>query len=139
MIAKMQIDLSGIVSDVVSRVESQTVSRAFRAANELRNAEIEVLSGEGGGRTYRKSPFKTKYTASAPGSPPAERSGTLKKSFRPVVEGGRSNVTSAIVSSTFYSNWLQTGTRKMAPRPYREPIIEKAKPRVTAIFSEPYL
>ena len=38
-----------------------------------------------------------------------------------------------------YAPILQEGSPKMEPRPFEEPIIEKAKPEIEAIFGQPYL
>jgi hypothetical protein len=48
------------------------------------------------------------------------------------------NTTAMISSDTKYAAALQEGTDDIAPRPFREPIIEKAKPRIKRIFKEPY-
>ena len=46
--------------------------------DDMRNAELEVLKGQRSGRTYRKPHSKATYTASAPGEPPARRTGNLR-------------------------------------------------------------
>lgn len=33
---------------------------------------------------------------------------------------------------------LEDGTGRMAPRPYQDQILEKAKPKILKIYSEPY-
>ena len=43
-----------------------------------------------------------------------------------------------IMSNAEYANYLEEGTRKMAPRPFRQPIIDKAKAEVEAIYQEPW-
>ena len=66
------------VGEMKDRVNQQVLSRGTRAVNQLRNAELEVLRGKGSGRTYRKYPYKSTYQASAPGEPPARRTGNLR-------------------------------------------------------------
>ena len=66
------------VDKVVESVGKQVVSRGTRAVNAIRNAELDVLKGQRSGRVYRKPHSKATYTASAPGEPPARRSGALR-------------------------------------------------------------
>ena len=66
------------VGEMKARVNQQVLSRGTRAVNQLRNAELEVLRGKGSGRIYRKYPYKSTYQASAPGEPPARRTGNLR-------------------------------------------------------------
>ena len=45
--------LPEVTAQIVDSIRHQMASRAFRAANELRNASLEVLRGQGGGRRSR--------------------------------------------------------------------------------------
>ena len=140
----MEIDLKGKINDLFNQVSQGAKSRGYRAANVLRSASLEVLRGQRGGKIYRK-PFtkKATYQASAPGEPPAVRSGTLRRSWQPRAqsekEGGSVTVHPAIWTDVKYAPILQEGSPKMEPRPFEEPIIEKAKPENEAIFGQPYL
>lgn len=141
----MEIDIKDITGKVVGKVNQETASRAFRAANELRNSALNVLRGQRSGKKYRK-PFtkKATYTASAPGEPPAVRSGDLRRSWRPAAASQGETPTTftvkpAITTDVKYAPYLQEGTPKIKPRPYEEPIVDGAKQKVMAIFSEPYL
>ncbi len=141
----MKINLEKAVNETVQEITHKVKSRAFRAANELRSSAIFVLKGDRSGRTYRV-PFTNaaKYRASAPGEAPAQRSGNLRMSWRPQAEsentgiGKGFTVNPAITSDVKYAPWLQEGTPKMAARPFREPIINHAAPRIEQIFKEPY-
>ena len=109
------------------------------ASHELRNASLEVLRGKRGGRLYRRAGYKRRYRASAPGEPPALRTGTLRRSWRPLYIGDeRQNP--AIESSVPYADYMEDGTPggKIAPRPFAERIIEKARPKIEAIYDEPF-
>ena len=141
----MKIDIEGAVNDAVEEITYQVKSRAYRASNELRNSALDVLSNERkrSGKVYRK-PFtrKATYTASAPGEPPALRSGDLRRSWRQRTASERTGkdltVRPAITTDVKYAPWLEEGTDRIAPRPFEKPIIEHAMPRIRKIFKEPY-
>lgn len=133
-----KVDIVGAVKDAVNAVNAELPARAAAAANELRNASLEVLRGQRSGRTY-KTPGGGTYTASAPGEPPAVRTGTLRGSWRPT-QYGANHQNPAIETNVFYAGYMENGTPKgmIAPRPYAQKIIEMAKPKIEAIYAAPY-
>jgi hypothetical protein len=141
----MRINIDKAVDEAVQEISNQVKARAYRAANELRNSALFVLKGERSGRVYRV-PFtkSAKYRASAPGEPPAQRSGRLRMSWRPQIgsesTGKTLTVKPAIITDVKYAPILQEGTKdgRIKPRPFEEPIIEHAVPRIQQIFKEPY-
>ena len=130
-----KIDIMSIVNKAVNQVNAELPGRAVEAANELRNAALEVLRGKRSGRVYRLGRGGS-YRASAPGEPPAARTGTLRRSWR-AVTSGPANQNPAIESGIPYA-WLDQGGSKIAPRPYSKETVEKARPQVEAIYSKPY-
>lgn len=130
------------VDDTVKKVNREAASRGTRAVNAIRNAELEVLRGKRSGRVYRKPHTKSHYTASAPGEPPARRTGNLRLNWNGTVEssstGSGLRVTAALESQERYSTYLENGTRRMAPRPFKQPISEKAMPEIERIYHEKY-
>lgn len=127
----------------VESVNSQAVSRGTQAVNALRNAELEVLKGQRSGRVYRKPHSKAGYTASAPGEPPARRTGNLRlhwngKVIKERTSGGGLNITAELESQEPYAGILEHGSRRMAPRPFVEKIKEKAMPEIKKIYGKPY-
>ena len=139
----MDIDIKGAVEQIVEDVNRQVRSRSFRAANELRNSALNVLEGHRSGKVYRK-PYtkKATYRASAPGEPPANRSDMLRRSWMQKNAAERAGNTTAHTASIYtavkYAEPLEKGTDQIDPRPFREPIIERAMPRIKRIFQEPY-
>lgn len=180
---------------ISNSIKHQMASRAYRSANELRNASQLVLRGQRSGRRYnvpgtgRLKYYKRdtdpvgivyhrrnsknhqagtaslvyrhkagtatityrKYTASAPGEPPAVRTGAFRMSWMPKTHanwGGGDNfsVVASVQSRQKTDNGkhllgeiLEYGTSKMAPRPHHEAIQEKALPKIMKIYSEPYV
>lgn len=89
------------------------------------------------------------YTASAPGEPPAVRTGAFRMSWqaRSFVEGmgEEFTVTSAVESRIRTDNGkyllgeiLEEGKGRIAPRPHHDAIKERAMPKIKRIYSEPY-
>lgn len=130
------------VDDTVKKVNREATSRGMRAVNAIRNAELEVLRGKRSGRVYRKPHTKSHYTASAPGEPPARRTGNLRLNWNGTVESSSTGsgllVTAVLESQERYSTYLENGTRRMAPRPFKQPISEKAMPEIERIYHEKY-
>ncbi len=132
------------VKEQVTNINRKVVSRGVRAVNAIRNAELEVLKGKRSGRVYRK-PFtkRATYTASAPGEPPARRTGNLRMHWNGQVKsgsasGGGVSIIAELESQEPYAGALENGTPRMAPRPFVERIKAKAAPEIKKIYSEPY-
>lgn len=131
-------NLSVVVDAIVKKVDKQILSRGFRAANALRNAELEVLRGQRSGRLYKK-PGGGTYLASAPGEAPARRSGQLRQAWSMNVSGGPGVCNVELISNTHYAKYLENGTKKMVRRPFVQKIAEKATPEILKIYNEPYV
>ena len=138
----MEINLDDTVAGIVGQITAQAKSRGYRAANELRNVALQVLRGQPRGLFYTRPHSRSTNTASAPGEPPAVRTGGLRVSWHSQAKSEKSGSTvtvrPAIWTDKEYAPILQEGTHKMAPRPFEEPIIEQAKPKVMAIFGQSY-
>lgn len=132
------------VDKILKDVNQQVISRATRAVNAIRNAELEVLSGQRSGKVYRKPHTKRSvWTASAPGEPPAVRTGNLRTRWSGRIESGTSSegvqVKAVLESRSPYAGYLENGTRKMASRPFVDRITETAMPEIAEIYNEPYV
>ena len=159
-------EVEAFVKDVNLKISQGVRARAYPVANELRNASQLVLRGRRSGRRYRvpgtysrrRHRDKTTgrmvhgryYTASAPGEPPAVRTGAFRNSWQAKTEThlGTNNKVSTrpyIQSRVRTDNGkyilgevLENGTGKMAPRPYKEKIQQKALPHIRRIYKAPY-
>lgn len=143
--------IENICKEVSLKISIGMRSRGYRAANELRNASHLVLRGQRSGRRYLVPGTRRHYTASAPGEPPAVRTGAFRASWQPKqrVDVGTNNqvsVKSYIESRQRTDNgkynlgsMLENGNGKMAPRPYKEKVQEKAKPKIIEIYKAPYM
>lgn len=135
----IEADMQKRIQQTVKETNTKAKSCAVRASNELRNAALNVLRGQRSGRRYKKPYTKTYYTASAPGEPPAVRTGMLRMSWGMKAEGdGKGTYTAGIYTDVPYAEMLDEGTPagKIKARPYKEKITEKARPKVVQIFSE---
>ena len=128
------------VNRLVQELNQQAQAKARQGVNELRNAAILVLSKDGTGRRYKRGKSGW-HIASAPGQPPAPDTGNLRRNWRQLVlaefngQGAGIRIRMRIKSDMPYSEFLEKGTRKMAPRPYKQRIRDKAEPAIRAIYS----
>lgn len=111
------------------------------AAVFLKGAIKEKLTGDRSGRVYRVPGTKTLYTASAPGEPPASRTGTLRNAITFSVNKAK---VEALVGPRLlgadpqkqYPVWLEFGTKKMSPRPFMAPALEESKNTLIKILKQ---
>ena len=136
-----------VIASTLKGVQKEVSQRAYRASNELRNASLYVLRGARSGKTYRVPNTGKKYKASAPGEPPAFRSGTFRFSWGTHVHveknGSHFRAVSSIESNEraggrLLGEMLENGHGSVAPRPYKQKVIDKALPKVKAIYKKPY-
>ena len=115
-------------------IKREMARKGAMATNTLRNVELEVLSKGGSGKKYKRLPNRS----SAPGETPAPQSGNLCQDWNDetLIEGNR--VTSRLKSNVKYARWLEDGTKKMAKRPFVNPIKKKAEPEVVKIFGSDF-
>lgn len=138
------------VKVAVEDLSTQVQSRAFRAANILRTATIEVLRGERSGRVYNIPGTHAKYKASAPGEAPAVRTGTFRNAWQQrtyAIATGDGYTIHAVVENgirvkdgKLLGRILDEGAPRanILPRPYKQAVTDKAQPKIQVIFAEPY-
>ena len=123
-------------AQVVNAAEKSLPKQCLRACHEVRNEWVRSLTGARSGRQYRIPGTKRFYTASAAGEAPAQRLADLRRSIRvmPRLEPGR--VQARVGSPLEYALYLEWGTRYMDPRPSLRPALDRARPKIAAIFAE---
>lgn len=148
-----------ITEAITSQIRTQMEGRSYQAANELRNSALQVLRGQRNGRrykvpgTYRRQRDKTDgkmkngryYTASAPGEPPAVRTGAFRLSWQPEAHVVHGSYISRIASDIrtddgkhLLGEILEEGAARMAPRPHHDRILEHAEPKIYRIYNAAY-
>jgi hypothetical protein len=78
------------------------------------------------------------YRASAPGEPPAVRTGRLRQSFYMKVDPDRDGdgYVVSIKTTVRYADDLEFGNEIMDPRPYIAPTLEKSMPQITSMLED---
>ena len=145
-------EIKHIQANIEKQILQHMANAGYKSSLELKNASMLVLRGQRHGRrynvpgtgrvTYRKRDKTARisykqYTASAPGEPPAVRTGAFRLGWRPVtniMDNGKF-VESSILNNVRANNHvlgelLEHGTSRMAPRPYQERVLEKALPKI---------
>lgn len=115
-------------------LDRELEARVFAAGNTVRNECLKTLRGNRHGRLYRVPGTKVYYRASAPGEPPATRTGALRQSLRVVVFQNPEKLVAQVGTDLEYGKNLEFGTRKILPRPWFKPSYQRAKPRVYRIL-----
>lgn len=126
---------------VMASLRSTSLQNLREASIFLKGMIQETLTGNRSGRVYKVPRTKQNYTASAPGEPPAVRLGDLKRAISHKVNKAK---LTAVVGPRLigqnpkkqYPVWLEFGTKKMAPRPFMAPTIQRHKNTVIQIMKE---
>lgn len=148
--------IRSMINKNMEGIEREMARRSYRVANQGRNELVKVMQGTRSGREYKvsgthqdKGTKKTGvyYTASAPGEVPAMCTGGLRASYAPKItlvrEHGnmvcKAGIESGLRSGQYLiGELLEEGTIYMAPRPYREKVLERLEPYAFRIYSQPY-
>ena len=120
---------------VLRALDRMQTTRMQMACIHLQNEIKRTLSGPRSGKKYRVPGTKRYYTASAPGEPPAVRTGRLRNSIKYKLVRGFMRAKGEVGSSLDYAAQLEFGTSKMAPRPYLRPTYEKERQTIKRILA----
>lgn len=150
-----------MIQTTLKNLKAEVSQRTYRASNELRSSALQVLRGKRTGKMYRvpttgrsdtKKGKKIKgsgvmYRASAPGEPPAVRTGVFRLSWGTNVRvektGAHFKAVAAIESRVranghLLGELLENGHGNVAPRPYKQRVIDRALPKIKDIYKKPY-
>lgn len=110
----------------LAREKVELVGKALFAGGEAVKAEAQhsITEGAQSGKFHKPS---------APGSPPNEDTGTLRRNIT-VTQVGPLHV--RVASNAPYSGHLEFGTSKMAARPFMGPAARKVKPQVVKLVGD---
>ena len=125
-------ELTQSIRDTASR-------RMYQAVEVVKVAQLETLSGDRSGRTYKVPGTNRTYTASRPGQPPAQATGGLRQSLQTSVSGKGRTITGKSGTKLPYGKMLDDGTLKIAPRPWLMPSLLRALPKLREIFKRSWL
>lgn len=120
--------------EVVKAMEDAAGKRMLEAVNEVRNTVLETLSGSRSGRTYYVPGTRKRYTASAPGQPPASATAELRQSIKTSVESDGKMIVGSVGTDTIQGLMTEFGTVKMAARPWLRISFEKSLDKVKSIL-----
>jgi len=116
------IKLDELAAETRAALLSTMQGYALIIANDARRA---IASPPKTGRIYGR------HQASAPGEAPASDTGTLLNSISGTAKMGPNGPEGVIEARAPYAAYLEYGTRKMLPRPYLTPAIERNRQRFT--------
>lgn len=69
---------------------------------------------------------------------PAIDSGQLYNSLKKEIKGRKKNLSALVFSDLFYSKYVQTGTKRMEPRPFLEDALENKMEDLVREFANTY-
>lgn len=125
--------------EVIKSIEHVASQKMYEATNKVRNVVLDTLSGRRTGRIYNVPNTKKKYTASAPGEPPAQATARLRGSVKAKVMSKGREVIGVVGTLLDYGKMLEYGTINMAPRPWLRISFEKALPKIKSILGGEWL
>lgn len=120
--AKFRSNKAQVVAQLYSRQE-----KALEAAGRIVHGEVTrtLLRGARSGEEYRVPDTKRTYTASAPGEPPAPRTGTLAASYTFQVQPPRVTIGTPLPYARIEYGW-----GNVSARPHLRPSERKVRDRV---------
>lgn len=111
----MAVRITWTPEEAISGVQRGALAGVLKSANEVRNEVLRLIQQTPKtGRLYQRRGVV--HQASAPGEPPASDTGNLVRNITVEIEPATMSAT--VLSNAAYSDMLELGTTKMAPRPY---------------------
>ncbi len=128
--------------NILPKLEKEATKRMWDAVSYVQAEVLQTLSGDRSGRVYNIPGTNKTYVASAPGEPPAVRTGGLRFSIENhgarVIQEDKS-IKGQVGTDLLYGLWLEMGTSKMLPRPWLEPTFRRCTERIKERLSREWL
>lgn len=118
---------SAIGKEATRRYQATQRIMARRVGVQASRNQIQNLVYDAGARNLGEMGI---HRASAPGDPPTVRTGTLRRSIqaaRPTPNRQATRVGWKIGVNVKYAGWLEFGTKRMRPRPFVRPVMQKMR------------
>lgn len=125
--------------EVVKSIEDAAAKKMAEATQAVRTQVLETLSGQRSGITYYVPGTRKRYTASAPGEPPAQATAELRQHIETSVGSEGKKVIGMVGTDKIQGKMTEFGTRNMAPRPWLRISFEKALPKIKSILGRKWL
>jgi len=167
--AKMEFEFKDNTKNCLNAIGEDLLKNMTAAVELVKLNTLEMLSHQGMGRQYkvpgvkaygkwdyenmgtskRRAGYTRTYTASAPGEPPAQVTGDLKKSVMTNIVIEKDTIIGEVGSGLSYNSkgeggvgvdygaMLEYGTMKMLPRPWLRPSFEQSQAEVEDILQQP--
>lgn len=132
----IDIHIESNIEAVKNKMNQSAEERMLEATNHVRSAVLNTLTGSRTGRTYYVPGTRKRYTSSAPGEPPAQQLGDLRKSIKSGVEGEGKTIVGFVGTELEKGPMLEYGTRNMAARPWLRPSFEKTVEEIKKILNK---
>ena len=136
--AEITITLTGLdaalrhIEGAAAKIEAAAQLGLNAVAQQARDAAVvSIMKGPKTGVVYKLYDPKRIHQASAPGQAPAQDQGGLSGSIK--ASAGPAKLTATLVADAPYAVHLEYGTRKMAPRPFMRPAVDKVLPKAEKI------
>lgn len=124
---EMRSVLPAVTKKTVAYLNAVIKREAFTIERDMKQS----MQGGGNGRIYYRR--GKAHQASSPGDPPAVDTGHLRRSIHTEASDTVLTGIARVHIDAEYAAYLEYGTRKMQPRPYVKPAVEKSRVRLMAI------
>lgn len=124
-----------IQPDALSRLTGAAVLPVMRDVAVVAERELKlILSTPGRGREVPRGKTAV-HRVSRPGDPPAPDTGTLRSRVSGEVRRTGVTVSAVVIANTSYALGLDLGTERIAPRPFRAPLITRIEALLPSLLA----
>jgi HK97 gp10 family phage protein len=121
------------LGDLVKKVERPVSKAVTTGAMQLVNESRRRIGMESRGREYKRG--RTTRVASLHPFPPNNQTGFLKRSITMTKKG---SWVVYVIAGARYASSLEEGTRRMKPRPFMKPSMDRTEPAIRQRIIDAY-